>query len=557
MILEFTKHPILQPPSDEEIVALGEMDYKLLQKLHDAHEGRIKAAEEDPLRYGFELAGWSRMRQSLENYDEVITFGGNRSGKTTGCAKMVMEAVTQNQDGHVVCFSQNADTSVKVQQAAIWEMMPKEFKRKTKSIEGYINFSMQNGFTGSSFIFPDTRTRVDFKTYTQFSNNQTILEGFEFGFKGSEGLNIGAWLDEYLGDAALVNTLRFRLATRNSKMLLGFTPIDGYTPFVSEYLKGAETLETRNAELLGREVPVKQYSPERDAGIVYLHSDENPFGGYNRIAKDLKNSSEDQIMVRAYGLPTKSMTSLLPNFSPEVNVLSDKPNKYGQVFPDYNGKINVEGKESLTWYQVVDPAFARNYVSIWAGVSESDEIFIRREWPDRGTYGEWALFGDPKWRYGPASKKIGYDVEMYCELFKEIEDELGIEVMERIGDSRFFAKENENNVDLFTKFYDYGLNFIASDGQTEQIGATALDEWFFYNPNYDIDEANRPRCYIHEDCGNLIESVINYNSQGKADEALKDFFDVLRYLRMSNGGYGPDYFASNEMYTTMRNEGGY
>ena len=92
---------------------------------------------------------------------------------------------------------------------------------------------MQNGFTGSSFIFPDTRTRVDFKTYTQFSNNQTILEGFEFGFNGAKEMNIGAWLDEYLGDAALVNTLRFRLATRDSKMLLGFTPIDGYFLYFS------------------------------------------------------------------------------------------------------------------------------------------------------------------------------------------------------------------------------------------------------------------------------------------------------------------------------------
>ena len=62
---------------------------------------------------------------------------------------------------------------------------------------------MQNGFTGSSFIFPDTKTRVDFKTYTQFTNNQTILEGFEFGFKKAEGLNIGAWLDEYLGDSCI------------------------------------------------------------------------------------------------------------------------------------------------------------------------------------------------------------------------------------------------------------------------------------------------------------------------------------------------------------------
>jgi hypothetical protein len=243
------------------------------------------------------------------------------------------------------------------------------------------------------------------------------------------------------------------------------------------------------------------------------------------------------------------MTSLLPNFSPEINVLSEEPNKYGMAFP--------KDVKSLTWYQVVDPAFARNYVALWAGVSEEGEIYIRREWPDRGSYGEWALFGDPKWRYGPAAKKFGYDVERYTELFKEIEDELGINVMERIGDSRFFAKENENNVDLFTKFNDYGLSFLPSDGQTEQIGCTALDEWFTYNPNYDIDEANRPQCYIHEDCGNLIESVINYNSRGKNDEALKDFFDILRYLRMSNGGYGPDYFASNDMYATTTGQGGY
>ena len=549
MTIEFTKHPALEAPTDEEIVILGEADPKLLVALHEAHEGRIQSAEEDPLRHGFELPGWSRMRDALQDYDEVITFGGNRSGKTTGCAKMVMESVTENMDGHVVCFSQNADTSIKVQQAAIWEMMPREFRRKTKSIDGYINFSMQNGFTGSSFIFPDTRTRVDFKTYTQFSNNQTILEGFEFGFRNPSGTNIGAWLDEYLGDAALVNTLRFRLATRDSKMLLGFTPIDGYTPFVSDYLKGAETLETKPASLLNEEqVPVIQYSPERDAGVVYLHSDENPFGGYDRIAKDLKNANRDTIMVRAYGLPTKSMTSLLPNFSPEVNVLSEEPNKYDMTFPD---------KKSLTWYQVVDPAFARNYVAIWAGVSENEEIFIRREWPDRETYGEWALFGDPKWRKGPASDKIGYDVERYCELFKDIEEDLGIEVTERIGDSRFFAKENENNVDLFTSFYDFGMNFTPSDGQQEGIGNTSLDDWFFYNPNYDLDPANRPRCYVHEDCGNLIDSMINYNASGKADEALKDFFDLIRYLRMSNGGMGPDYFTSSDMGITRKQQGGY
>ncbi len=183
MELTFTRHPFLVPPTDEEIVLLAEKDPKLLEALYQAHEGRIQAAEEDPIRYGFDLAGWERMRTSLNKQNECLVLGGNRSGKTTGCAKMVMQAVMENNNGHIVCFSQNADTSVKVQQAAIWEMMPKEFKRKTKSVDGYINFSMQNGFTGSSFIFPDTKTRVDFKTYTQYSNSQAILEGFEFGFK--------------------------------------------------------------------------------------------------------------------------------------------------------------------------------------------------------------------------------------------------------------------------------------------------------------------------------------------------------------------------------------
>tara|TARA_R100000951_G_scaffold8968_1_gene8079 strand:+ start:1219 stop:2871 length:1653 start_codon:yes stop_codon:yes gene_type:complete len=550
MELKFTQHPILSAPTDEEIVMLADEDPRLLKQLFEAHEGRIQAAEEDPIRHGFDLEGWQRVREGLEEYNEVLVLGGNRSGKTTGCAKMLMEAVMQNNDGHIVCFSQNADTSIKVQQAAIWEMMPKEFRRKTKSTEGYINFSMQNGFTGSSFIFPDTRTRVDFKTYTQYSNNQTILEGFEFGFKKHGGNNIGAWLDEYLGDAALVNTLRFRLATRNSKMLIGFTPIDGYTPFVAEYIKGAETLQTKNAELLDRDVPVKQYSPDRDASIVYLHSDENPFGGYSRIAKDLRNRPEEEILVRAYGIPVKSMTSLVPMFNSEVNVLSDKKNRYNMLFPDISSS-------AFTCYQVVDPAGARNYVAIWAGVNEDGEVYIRREWPDRQTYGEWAEFGDPKWKYGPAAKKIGLDVAGYVELFQEIEDDLGIEVFERIGDSRFFAKENENNDDLFTVFADYDMHFIPSDGRNEELGINALDEWFAYNPNAEIDMANRPMCYIHKDCGNLIDSLINYNSKGKQDEPLKDFFDVIRYLRMSASGDGPMHIDKWDFQSSLKSTGGY
>jgi len=550
-MIEFTEHPILKPPTDEEIVFLGENHPKVLKELHEAHEGRIEASEQDPVRHGFNLDGWERIKDGLGTYNECLCLGGNRSGKTTGCAKIVMESVINNPDGHVVCFSQNADTSVKVQQASVWEMMPKEFKKKTKSIEGYINYSMQNGFTGSSFIFPDTRTRVDFKTYTQFSNNQTILEGFEFGFRSGDELNIGTWLDEYLGDDALINTLRFRLATRNSKMLIAFTPINGYTPFIAEYLKGSETLKTRRAELLNRELPVQQYSPKRDASVVYLHSDENPFGGYERIAKDLRDRTEEEILVRAYGVPVKSVTSLLPLFNTEVNVLGEEKNKYGMSFPD------ISDRSRFTSYQVVDPAGARNFTALWAAVDRDGYVYIRREWPDRDTYGEWAMFGDPKWTVGPATKKIGLNVKGYVDLFEEIEHDIGVEVFERIGDSRYFATANDNNEDLFMLFDEHGMLFHPSDGRMEELGISAVDEWFTYNPNEPIDSVNRPMCYIHRECGNLIDSLLNYNSQGKADEALKDFFDLIRYLRMANGGEGPDHMENRSLLTTSKSRGGY
>ena len=544
--MKITLHPLLPLPTEEELFVLYEKQGAgAVQKLLEAREERIKLSKEDPLRYGFELTSWKRIREVLQDYYEVLVLGGNRAAKTTGIAKIAMESITECTDGHIVLFSQNADTSVKVQQAALWEYMPKEFKKKTKGIEGYINYSMQNGFTGQSFIFPDTRTRVDFKTYTQFSNNHTILEGFEFGFPdmGNDPKNIGILNDEYLGDATLINTQRFRLATRNARLITAFTPIDGFTPLIAEYMKNAQTLETRPAELLSNEqVPVKQYSIERDAGIVYLHSDENPFGGYERIAHTLQNSSRDEILVRAYGVPVKSQTTLFPDFNTNVHVIKYLP------------KIS---KKTHTVYQVVDPAGARNYVAIWAAVDKQGFVTVLKEFPERDTYGEWAVFGEPRWKFGPASKKLGLDVQGYIDEFNLIEQDLGVEVFERIGDSRFFAKENENNTDLFEAFAEKGMFFVPSSGADIDTGITALDGWMKYNPNAELDSANKPILQIHESCGNLINSLINWGNNGKKDEALKDFVDLIRYLRMANDGYGPDFVDNLSMQTTRKNQGGY
>ena len=542
MTIEFTKHPIIKAPTDEEIVLLGEADPKLLSELHEVHEGRIRSAESDPLHYGFELEGWKHVDKFFETVNTVFVSGGNRSSKTEMGARSVVKAALENPNAEIVCFAQDNDASVRVQQRAVYNYLPPELKKKSKSTVEYLNYTFKNGFTGASFILPNGST-VYFHTYSQFIANRSKFEGLEIGSKKPKWHNIGLWLDEYLEEGDLVNTMRFRLVTRNSKMLMTFTPIDGYTPFVASFLKDAETRKTRNAELLdNEEVPFVQYSKSKDAGIVYFHSELNPFGGYERIRKELKNSARDEVLTRAYGIPVKSMNTLFPSFSTNVHTCPQLP---------------AISEKTHTVYQVVDPAGARNYVALWAAVDSKGYVTVLREWPDRDSYGEWAIFGDPRWKFGPASKKIGYDVQSYVDEFRMIEEELGVEVFERIGDSRYFARENEDNSDLFESFADKGMYFVPSNGADIDSGIAAIDEWMKYNQNLPVDESNRPLLSIHESCGNLIYSLLNWGHQGKRDEPLKDFVDLLRYLRMANAGMGPDYFSTNNMETTTRGKGGY
>ncbi|MBM4231453.1 MAG: hypothetical protein FJ184_12015 [Gammaproteobacteria bacterium] len=104
-----------------------------------------------------------------------------------------------------------------------------------------------NGFSKSSLILPFSKSSIIFKTYEQFLNNDTILEGAELGCRDAKWLNIGARCDEYLVGPELLATLRFRLATRNSKLIVTFTPVDGYTEVVRDYVQGAETLKSKKA----------------------------------------------------------------------------------------------------------------------------------------------------------------------------------------------------------------------------------------------------------------------------------------------------------------------
>ena len=80
--MNFTNHPFLEAPTAKDIVWLYNNDLSLLKELHTAHESRIKASEDDPVRHGFDLPGWGRIEEALQQHNECLALGGNRSGKT-------------------------------------------------------------------------------------------------------------------------------------------------------------------------------------------------------------------------------------------------------------------------------------------------------------------------------------------------------------------------------------------------------------------------------------------------------------------------------------------
>jgi len=78
-MLEWRKHPILKPPTDEEIAVMEPSD---LVNLHYIYHEAIKNSEEDPYNYAFRLPHWELAEKELGNHNEILVSGGNRSGKS-------------------------------------------------------------------------------------------------------------------------------------------------------------------------------------------------------------------------------------------------------------------------------------------------------------------------------------------------------------------------------------------------------------------------------------------------------------------------------------------
>jgi hypothetical protein len=238
--MNWRNHPVLKPPTDAE---MAKMEPDTLVNLWNVYHSAIANSERDPYRYGFRLPHWNYADKVLNKFRTALLFGANRSGKTAYCARQVVDAAVNNPDSVIYCFSQNKEISILVQQSAVYLALPEEYKNKhTTSVES-ISYSFKNGFTENNFVLPN-RSRVVFKFYTQWLQNDTILEGMELGSPAPTVPNVGAWLDEYLLGMDLIDRLYLRLSTRNAKLLISFTPKDGETETVKNLGQSMEWIRS-------------------------------------------------------------------------------------------------------------------------------------------------------------------------------------------------------------------------------------------------------------------------------------------------------------------------
>jgi len=534
-MLEWTKHPILEIPSDEEI---SEMEPDEVLALHQAREQAIRDSIDDPYRFGYKLEQWKKCEEQMTaGKDEILCLGGNRASKTNLGAYFVVKAAVENPNSTIMCFAQTSEVSVRQQQSEVWKWLPPEYRKKQTGTNTYISFTRKNGFTDSSFILPNG-SQVIFKTYSQYQNNPTILEGAELGCKEPQWHNVGVWLDEYLLGDELIGTLRFRLATRNAKMLVTFTPIDGWTEVIKDYLDGAKTLETREAELLNGElVPYVQESKKRNASIHYLHTKDNPWSGYERLANDLRNEPREKILIRAYGVPVKSQATKFPKFNKEVNVITE----------------NQVPTKDVTRYCIIDPAGSKNWFICWIAVDKTDTYWVYREWPD-STIGDWAEWKGGKWVPGEGAKGLGYGIKDYVDLILELED--GEEIYERIIDPRLGAAKYQGQDGSSSIIEDLAENEIVcipAPGIDIEDGIQALISKMSYDTSKPLDSVNRPKFYVTDECQNIITALSEYTGEGGLKEAWKDGIDVLRYACVTD----IDHVDTNRLGVTRQGAGGY
>lgn len=528
------EHPLMPAPDEEQrrqmIQNVGPEE---TMRLFLMREQRVRAEQSDPHRYGTELESWKDADKLLNAHSEMLILGGNRAGKTEYAAKRIAQAfVGADLNGfapdwikekfkkrglNIWCLHTTNMTSVSMQQNVFHKYLPTELKEAKRSKMTQVSWTQKNGFSDNTAVY--NGNQIWFLNYSQ---DIKVVEGGEVDF---------VWCDE-LVPADWLETLKYRLITRNGKLLVTFTPILGYTQTVKEFISTSRIKTWKESELLPHNnvigVP-KGNMPYTAEGVygkhacIWFHSKLNPYNNWERMQQTLKGRSTHDIKIRAYGWAEQTAGSQFPMFG-------DK-----NIFTDSVTDHCPEG----TNYMVADPAGARNWFMLWARVDKHGTVWVYREWPDQ-SYGEWALPSDKAdGRAGPAQRSgAGRGINEYTELVWSLEthNDKREEIAERYIDPRSAGTETtskEGGVTLLDLLLDASepLYFLPAASVSVDERVLIINDLLCYDRDADISvEKNHPRLMVHESCQNLIYSLREWTGHDGQKGACKDPIDALGYL---------------------------
>lgn len=555
-------HPVL-PLLDPEIEkALMATDPAKVAEYYSLRAEALRMEAADPLRYGYDERSSDIWRKANDQKAELrkqfpvgvieeLDLGGNRAMKTERAAKEMVRILVEK-PGAKVWFLQSTQTiSRQSQQPIVWKYLPPEWKpvsgRSKRDLTTKINYTQAGGFTEDTFVLPNG-SQGFFKFY---SVSVADMEGPELD---------AAWADELVTPEWL-EFLRYRLVTRNGYLLTTFTPVEGYTATVKSYLDNAKTIEEVDAELLPirdekgdvkafEKVPRVQKSGIERARIVYFHTADNPYGNYPSMRETLKGKSRETILMRAYGVPSKTFGAAFPMFRYNVHVITvEQWMQIQKRFP--NGSR----------YHLIDPCSGRNWFQAWVMCIPGKKI-IYREWPSHGHLGAYIQgIGDPgAWAIsgkavdgekGPAQTSFGFGLLRYKQEIEKLEG--GEVIQDRYMDARTAnspTATREGTTTLIEQMAELDMNFLGAsaeknvfskdgDGSIDMLNSalyydleTPLGQ---YSPS--MSRINEPELQIVETCPNMIYSFSNWTGVDGQHGASKDPIDVARMIVLNELDY--------------------
>lgn len=531
-----TPHPVLGMPSPSEAMALGERAYLELM----ARREKIIADEKaDPFARGWEPPIWkvcdallgfpwveaawaARMRAHLgfaKPVSSLLINGGQRGGKSEFAAKRQMRLLRAvDQARGWALHSKNA-MSVDYQQPLFWKYMHPDL-RTTKGIRTnvtYVAYKKMTGFAESKFVLPNS-SDLGFLNYEM---DMTSIEGGNLDF---------IWPDE-LVPADWVETMELRIAEKDGRMVITFTPVQGYTETVKLFQDGAtivresiafccpkdggppdparalglteEELEEIKAAAAvkpsARAARCPQARPEDcnawlegKSGQMEVPPDRE-FEKVPRVMKCCDPEGKRAVVFfhssdNPYGNPknvwatiaNKSQAFIKERFYGVGNKL------FSCKFPKFNTQVHVvssidiptDGMNTL-W---MDPCDGRNFFMLWIRVTADGRAWVYREWPGNyyiegiGVPGPWALASGKKYdgKPGPAQTSFGFGYRRYKEEIARLEgwkDAAG-----SLGSTRSEITEEAVR------------GWLESNGSAEDVRVREADSRFASTPKVSNDE---------------------------------------------------------------------